>query len=91
MDWGFIFLWLAVKSSGKALLIKDGSGAVARDGFVGRLLAAVPEQKIEFHGCHIMSGSDSRIFQQLHRIKGAGPDFDFLCRTGWNQISGIDM
>ena len=41
MDWGFIFWWLAVDLSAKGLLVKDGSGAVARDGFVGGLLAAV--------------------------------------------------
>jgi hypothetical protein len=44
----------------KRLLIKDGSGAMARDGFVGRLLAAIPEYKIKFHGGDRMPGCVER-------------------------------
>ena len=60
MDWGFIFWWLAVDHSGKGLLVKDGSGAVARDGFVGGLPAAIPEQKIKFHGGDRLPGCVER-------------------------------
>ena len=50
------FRWLSVDRRGKGLLIKDGPGAMARDGFVGGLLAAIPEQKIKFHGGDRMPG-----------------------------------